>query len=173
MGSPRWCAPARPTGIGRARRQECRRYFFFFLGGEGTFSSPSKSKAADLALAPAPALADFDFADAVEATAATGVLPVFAGTESGLGRSAARNASTGSVLITFSLVSQARRAVITPYFMYLRLVVVCASVEITTFTPRSFAMRRWTSFRSSRSGYALHSIATPAFFAASRMRSMS
>ena len=62
---------------------------------------------------------------------------------------------------------------LTPYFMNCRLRVECESVEITIFTPRCFAIRRCTSCRSSRSGYALHSIATPCFAHASRTFSMS
>jgi len=38
--------------------------------------------------------------------------------------------------------SQPRRAVITPYFIILKCVDECASVEITTFTPRSLHIRK-------------------------------
>src|SRR3984957_12385378 len=60
----------------------------------------------------------------------------------GLGRSAAKNSAVGSVLMTSFFSNQPRRAVITPYFIILKCVDECASVEITTFTPRSRHMRR-------------------------------
>ena len=50
---------------------------------------------------------------------------------------------------------------------------LCESVEITTFTPRSLHILRYTSFKSSRSGYELHSIATPCFAQAASTFSMS
>src|SRR5579863_4660240 len=70
----------------------------------------------------------------------------------GFGLSTASNSASGSVLITSFFSIQPRRAVITPYFIRGRCVVECESVEITIFTPRFLAMRRWTSFRSRRSG---------------------
>src|SRR5579864_2854105 len=77
---------------------------------------------------------------------------VAAGIAAGFGRSAARNWSRGSALMTSFFSIQPRRAVATPYPMKRRCVVECESVEIVIFTPRSFAMRRWTSFKSRRSG---------------------
>src|SRR5450631_1149247 len=60
----------------------------------------------------------------------------------GLGRSAAKNSAVGRVLMMSFFSSQPRRAVITPYFIILKCVDECASVEITTFTPRSLHIRK-------------------------------
>src|SRR6516162_1779920 len=81
----------------------------------------------------------------------------------GFGLSADRNSFSGRVLMTSFFSSHPRRAIVTPYRMKLRFPVLCESVEITTFTPLSLHMRKYTSFKSSRSGYELHSIATPFF----------
>src|SRR5256885_5567589 len=91
----------------------------------------------------------------------------------GFGRRASRNSLTGKVLMTSFLVSQPLRAVVTPYRIKLKFAAVWESVEMTTFTPRSLHIRKYTSFKSRRSGYELHSIATPCFAQASRTFSMS
>src|SRR5262249_37430968 len=61
---------------------------------------------------------------------------------SGLGRSPAKNSSTGSVLRTSAFSSQPRRAIVTPCLIYARFPVLCESVEITTFTPRCLHIRK-------------------------------
>ena len=66
-----------------------------------------------------------------------GAFPAAIGCCPGLGRSAASKPSSGSVLMTSFFSSQPRRAVGTPYFIRAKFVVACASVEMTTLTPRS------------------------------------
>src|SRR6266850_5588998 len=70
----------------------------------------------------------------------------------GFVRSAARNSAVGRVLMTSFFSSQPRRAMVTPYRMKARFPVLWESVEMTTLTPRSLHIRRYTSFRSRRSG---------------------
>src|SRR5689334_4130555 len=91
----------------------------------------------------------------------------------GFARNASRNFSVGSVLMTSFFSSQPLLAIVTPYRISARFVVLCESVEITTFTPRSLHILRYTSFKSSRSGYELHSIATPCLAQESRILAMS
>src|SRR5271157_2588964 len=90
-----------------------------------------------------------------------------------LPRNAPKNSPTASVLITSVFSSHPRRAILTPYRIKLRFPVLCESVEITTFTPRSLHILKYTSFKSRRSGYELHSIATPCFAQAASTFSMS
>src|SRR5712664_3859858 len=70
----------------------------------------------------------------------------------GFARSAARNSVVGRVLMTSCFSNQPRRAMVTPYWIKERFPVLWESVEMTTLTPRSLHMRRWTSLRSRRSG---------------------
>jgi hypothetical protein len=88
-------------------------------------------------------------------------------------RSAPKNSPTGNVLITSLFSSHPRRAIFTPYRIKLKFPALCESVEITTFTPRSLHILKYTSFKSNRSGYELHSIATPCFAQAAKIFSMS
>src|SRR5208282_1533271 len=87
-------------------------------------------------------------------------------------RNSPKNSPTAIVLITSLFSSHPLRAIFTPYQINFRFPVLCESVEITTFTPRSLHIRRYTSFKSSRSGYELHSIATPCFAHAASIRSV-
>src|SRR5271165_353313 len=91
----------------------------------------------------------------------------------GFCRSASKNSFVGKVLITSFFSSHPLLAIVTPYRRRPRFAVLCESVEITTFIARSLHIRRYTSFKSSRSGYELHSIATPCLAHASSTFSMS
>src|SRR6266851_7294979 len=79
----------------------------------------------------------------------------------GFGRSAWRNCSGPTVFRTSALESQPRRAVVTPYWIKERLLVVWESVEMTTLTPRSLHIRRRRSLRSRRSGFFLLILGPP------------
>src|SRR5271157_2445132 len=88
-------------------------------------------------------------------------------------RSSPKNFPAASVFITSFFSSHPLLAILTPYRIKLKFPVLCASVEITTFTPPSLHILKYTSFKSSRSGYELHSIATPCFAQAASTFSMS
>src|ERR1700683_1855204 len=80
---------------------------------------------------------------------------VFGTAPAGLGLRAPRHSFSGRVCGTCFFARHPRRAVITPYFIIRKWVVLCASVEITIFPPRSRAIRKGTLLSSGRSGWAL------------------
>src|ERR1700739_1504574 len=59
-------------------------------------------------------------------------------------RNAPKNSSAPSVLITSFFSSQPLRAIVTPYRINAKFAVLCESVDITTFTPFSLHILRYT-----------------------------